>query len=441
MNYSEFFNKYGFFPRGGSWGTILLYPTPHCNVGCGYCFEIPVEKEQYYKENMIRSLEDIMSFVQPNEQKKIILHGGEVLHLPLEDFEFFIKGIKKFQRNPAIQTSLYGLTEEHIKIIKENDVSIGVSIDGPPELNILRGPRNPKLNKEYQQEIIENLEKLKAAKIVPGTIAILSKANAGSIQKMDKLIEWSRKNTCGGRFNPMFYPFWKKEKSELSKYVLNPHEMANVFLYLTEASFKYRDFRPAFVTEMINNLLGNGLASCSYSRCDYLTTTCLTIMPNGTFARCDRCFQDGYYNISSNKREETRSFMLEQIPMEDGGCGNCRYFSICGGNCPGEGINKDYRNKSCFCEAYYKTYEKLEGVLRQLHPDIKLAIDVPNFYHNYYKQGKVLNFNLIDKRYHQSSPKDQQQFRVPKHLIDGLSPQELEAFCIKNNIEHIDQSD
>lgn len=264
---------------------------------------------------MAESLEKIM--IQRGHQKgenknnpsgtHIILHGGEAFSLPIKDFSYFMKLIQEYQFQPAIQTSLFGMTDKHVKILKKYNVSVGISLDGPAELNVLRGPRDPNLNKKYQKDVAKNLEVLQDEKIPCGIVTVVNEANAGDDKKLAKLVEWSRTKTSGGRFNAMFVP-WFVKNHPAEKYLLSEEKLKHA-LYLLDASFKYSDFYPAFVSEMIDNLLGLGLKSCQFGRCDYLTTKCITIMPNGLLARCDRCFQDGYYYISTDLKETQQGLL------------------------------------------------------------------------------------------------------------------------------------
>ena len=406
--------------------TILMYPMPECPVGCSYCFEADffAKKEGYNRELIAESLKKIMeqrgqkegdykkNTNNYNQPGHIILHGGEVLTLPIKDFEFFIKLMLKYQPQPAIQTSLFGMTDKHVRLIKKYNVSVGVSLDGPAELNILRGPRDPERNKKYQIEAARNLDILRNdEKLQCGTVTVINKANAGNFSKLEKLVEWSRTKTDGGRFNAMFVPNFI-ENHPIGQYALSPDELTNAFLYMLNASFEYQDFRPSFVQEMSDNLLGMGLQSCQFSRCDYLTTKCVTIMPNGLLARCDRCFQDGYYYASTTLGEtQQRAFILGQTECLDpnskhspilGECAPeekflCRYWNVCGGGCPGE--NADYRHKTNNCKMYYTVYSKLEGILRKLYPEVTLAIDLPpDYYYMYPSQGKYLNPDIQRSR-------------------------------------------
>lgn len=397
--------------------TILIYPKVKCHVGCKYCFENPDHGAigQYDKAKMMTTLQSIFDKRHDN----VVIHGGEVLSLPIRDFKYFVKKTKEIAGSVSIQTSLMGLTSEHIRLFKEYQVNLGVSVDGPPDLNVLRGPRDPQKNKEYQAEIVSNMERLRKNKIGFGSITVLSKANA-SPDKIDRLVEWAKSNKINGRFNMMFAPIWQ---TDIFEYVLSPSEAKNAWIRLAEEVLKDKSLEWTPPREFIDNLLGSfSLSTCCVTRCDYLTTVCKTIMPDGSLARCDRCFQDGYYGRAPEKTF-SRAEVLGQTE-----CSACRYFEICGGGCPGEGVNGDFRHKSYFCEAYYGLYEFLEDRIRGMFPKVILSIDRENYYNDFHLAGKLAPWseNLIRSTWRATQPckkcGDNKPQEQPDPLPSGRRP-------------------
>lgn len=364
--------------------TILLYFKVKCPVGCEYCFEKPSDINGYDLNIMMDTLKNI--YVKGDT---ICLHGGEVCTLPLKDLATALKKIRTFlsenedNQKISLQTSLYGMTNEHIRLFKKYNVGVGVSIDGPPEFNILRGPREKERNNKYQKDLIDNLEKLKKDNVVPGHIAVLTKINA-SKDNIDILIKWAKETKFDGRFNPMFVPDWN---SNMKQYELTVEELKYAWLRLAQECINDKNLKWNPFREFIDNLMGTFyLSPCIVSRCDYLTTTCKTIMGDGTIARCDRCFQEGYYGRGIS-RNNVRSEVLKSTE-----CDTCKYFEICGGGCPSEGIDGDYRHKSHYCDAYYAVYSFLEDKIRGLMPNIILSVDISNYYNEYDQKGKKLDF-------------------------------------------------
>jgi len=311
----------------------------------------------------------------------VIMHGGEVFSLPIRDFKYFVHNASQVARSLSIQTSLVGLTNEHVRLLKKYNVHVGISVDGPPELNILRGPRDPEKNKQYQQDVVSNMAKLQKNGISFGVLSVLSKVNA-SKDNIEKLISWYKSNKISGRFNPMFCPVWN---NTLSEYQLTPDEAKYAWIRLADEVLKDHTLQWLPAREFIDNLFGAySLSSCIVNRCDYFVATCRAILADGSVASCDRTFQEGYYlRNNSEERKHTRSDMLSQTE-----CAECRYFPICGGGCPGEGDDGDFRHRSYFCEAYYGLYEYLEDRIRGLMPNVVLSIDREDYYNEYALKGR-----------------------------------------------------
>jgi len=401
--------------------TVLFYPiADKCVNNCAYCFEDENHRktkiyDSYNKYAMAQKHSEIVEYHKSiNEHTRTILHGGEVLSLPIEDFEFFLVEMKKSQLNPSIQTSLgVPFTPEHIRLIKKYSVNIGVSVDGPRELNTLRGPRDPILNKKFQDTVYNNLNLLSKEGISKGCITILTKQNATG-ENLDKMIQWHIDNRIGGRFNPMFSP-WYDSNPEIKEQELSPEELTIAYLKLFEATLKTPGFEFALASDMRKFLLGNFNVVCVLGGCDYLYTTCQTIMPDGEVSRCDRCFQDGYYYTSKTKNFDARKVALSQTE-----CSHCRYFPFCGGSCPAEGANGDFRSKTRFCQAMYSLFEAVEKSLRASFKNIILATDIIDYPKDYLSKRKRFNpfrfenYQQLDddiklKPYHPLSKEQQQK--------------------------------
>jgi uncharacterized protein len=362
--------------------TLLYYPNTKCKVGCPYCFnepngpDIPISAPA-----MIKSMENLQ---EKEKGGHVVLHGGEPFLLPFDLFETLVKDLYRYEEKKnkkhvhstgsSIMTSLAYMTPEHLKLLKKYKIGVGVSMDGPE--NTTRGPRDEKDHKKFQEKFNTNLKLIKKSNLFSGSITVLTKTNA-SYEKIDELVKWGIKNKIGGRFNPMFVP-WHSCNESAKKLELDVDEITNAFLKLAEATFTYPEFQFALAHEFRNNLLGKRpLSPCIIDRCDYLTTSCRAILGDGSIARCDRCFQDGYYLASIDRPTFVRSEILGQTE-----CKGCRYFEICGGGCPGEPVDNDIRHKTRYCKAYYALYQYIEKSLRII-PDIMLSIDVPNFFNDY----------------------------------------------------------
>ena len=67
---------------------------------------------------------------------------------------------------------------------------------------------------------------------------------------------------------------------------------------------------------------------------------------------------------------------LWNIPLEYGGCKDCNYFFVCGGQCPGTAIDGDWRNKTRDCWFWYELIRLIERDLSLIsnYSDKNLAL-------------------------------------------------------------------
>ena len=107
----------------------------HCNLQCQYCYQQP-ERDA----GNVAAKYDIaaMQAAVREEGGPFTLFGGEPLLVPLADLErLWAWGLAEFGRN-GIQTNGALITEDHIRLFKRYKVNVGISIDGPGELNDAR---------------------------------------------------------------------------------------------------------------------------------------------------------------------------------------------------------------------------------------------------------------------------------------------------------------
>jgi uncharacterized protein len=343
---------------------------------------------------MLKTLKQVY---RPGDQ--VVLHGAEPFALPIEVFKSLIRGADEIisgnssshGSHVGLQSSGAYLQPAHLDILKKYHVGVGISIDGPPELNILRGPRGGDLvaNDAFQEEVQNNFDLLRR-EIGPqiGTITVLSSVNAIG-ENLETLGAWVIRNRIGGRFNPMFVPHWMPVE-DLDFRALTNQELAYAWSILGKTCYLGAGLIVEPVTSMFKNLLGShGLSPCIFSRCDYIHTPCISIMSDGSVSRCDRTFQDGVYSRAPGP-SLTRANMLKQTS-----CYGCKYWEVCGGGCPGE--TPDFRQESGYCGAYLSTYSWIETLLRRTHPGIRLSIDIPDFFDNYNQRGVRINISTVPK--------------------------------------------
>ncbi len=125
------------FPPKGETHLLVLQPTSFCNIDCDYCY-LP---DRHVKARMSHdTLRKVLANLAEDEafggQLEILWHAGEPLTVGIDYYkearaiidETIPRGIRVRQ---AIQTNATLIDEAWCDFFKENEINVGVSLDGP----------------------------------------------------------------------------------------------------------------------------------------------------------------------------------------------------------------------------------------------------------------------------------------------------------------------
>ncbi|RKX99547.1 hypothetical protein DRP77_13100 [Candidatus Poribacteria bacterium] len=334
--------------------TILLMPYMDCPLRCEYCFEKPVLGTKI--EANIDAMTTVLNRIYARGAG-VSLHGGEPLAAPIEHVEALLQAIYRLMGRSGVQTNGLLITDRHIRLFKRYCTHVGISMDGPPELSVLRRFKDRvESGREVAKKVNENIAKLRENGISVGILCVLGRHNAGDEEKLGKLfewVEWLRSiGVSGGRFLVL-----KACEPRLEEYTLTPEEVGRVWIYLYRRLRKigwecawspFRDF--------INALKGKtGQVVCWLGCCDpWLTKACHPIFPDGTTGLCDRTFIRGLYLRPEGQPLEIRAEILKETD-----CKGCKWWGYCHGGCPYDAVDNDWRNKSSLCPAIKMLFEEI----------------------------------------------------------------------------------
>jgi uncharacterized protein len=332
----------------------------------------------------------------PNEAPG--LHGGEPLLLKNEDIRTLFSEMESRWPDQSyhIQSNGTLIDDDIIDIFEDYSVGVGISCDGPPELNSERkaagerGEDAGNATNNMSQTTNESIRRIAESDVYCGVITVLHKTNAGTDEKFETLLDWiDELNQMGvyGHFNPAI-PY-EDVQEDIS---LSPNTLADRYIrtweWMKEES--YRMWNP--MRNMVDNLLGLTLTNCVNTECDVFNAGAAKIIKgDGGTTGCGKTwstvgdgvpFLQGIENESEYDKEDARYRSLKQTPgkytdgePDMGGCKGCKYWQVCKGGCPSSGINDDYRNRTIWCDPKYKLYQRIENDLRSLLPNIKLITD------------------------------------------------------------------
>jgi uncharacterized protein len=295
--------------------------------------------------------------------------GGEFLLTPIKDIEKILEHLAKLKAPFGIQTNGTMITERHIDLFKKYGVSVGMSVDGPEELNDWRVAKVDEKNMHRQLEItrkktemsIRNLNKLLEAGISTSLIITLSKFN-GETGRLIKLVNWLEDLSEKGLKYLNIHMLEVHNREGEADHLLSQWAQVTALRFLRDSlKGKFKHISPF---DDIKSKLTQGQANCVWNHCSPYSTPAVTaIGGHGEAARCGRLNTDGVTWERSMEHSHERYIALYMRPMELGGCGGCKFFTTCGGQCPGEGEGYDWRAKTIHCKTLYALMEDAEKEL------------------------------------------------------------------------------
>lgn len=331
-----------------------------CNLSCDYCYQEPIRKAGNIETNY--DIDKMLAEADKTNQE-FHLFGGEALLVPIKDLEKIWKhGYEKFESN-GIQTNGTLINDKHIELFKKYNVQVGISIDGPNELNRLRNAGSEEKTLRATQKILDNIMKLKKHGISVSVIITLHRMN-GTPDKLPRLMSFIRwLGDIGVKYGNIHTLEVDKTMVDQEKNVLTQEENSEAFVELARFFKENEDLKWNPFKDTYDVLRGRDLNSlCYWNNCDPMNTSAVYgIEGDGSLSNCGRTNKEGIDWYKAEDRGYERYIVLYHTPDEDGGCKGCRFWIACGGSCPGEAIDGDFRNKTIHChtqQALMSFYEK-----------------------------------------------------------------------------------
>lgn len=335
--------------------TIILKATRLCNLRCTYCHSWKSGPNQVMPfSTLVKTLYD--SLMTGAKHIEYVWHGGEVTLLPIDYLKKALILQQYFKRpgqviGNALQTNATLLSSEWIHFIKENNISIGVSLDGPPEINDKR--RLDKAGRPTFSKIKQGIELLRQHDVHFGILMVIDDdiiefgadpllsyfADTGI--KNFALLNAIPKNTNNSSVTGVYLP-WER-------YVQFMKELFVNWWKNYKGMFEIRELK--VLSDKVQNPKSDGLC--------YFAGDCmgkyLTIEPDGTVFACDKYIGDKQYifgnllekNLGDIIKDSTnlKSALMLQNKNKQQMKAKCDWYSVCNGSCPHDvKLNKQFQN-------------------------------------------------------------------------------------------------
>ncbi len=331
--------------------TIVLKATRLCNLRCVYCHSWRSGPNQVMKFDVVlQTMYKTIISADSSARIDFVWHGGETTLLTKEFFEKTLWIQQQFKKpgqriTNAIQTNGTLLNDDWVKFFKDYHFSVGVSLDGPPEINDKR--RVDKKGRPTSHLIRNSIQKLRDAELPVGVLMVLDRevANYGAKNLLDyfvnldvssvALLNAIPENTEPGAPVKGSYYSW-------SEYI---HFMADLF------EIWYDGYQDKVAIREFDSLLNKLTERAKTAICIFAGQCMgyyLTVEPNGDVSACDKYIEDKEHQFGNIKNFDTLSDLLKASDKLKkarsehrqllSNTNNCKWYFACKGGCP-----HDYR--------------------------------------------------------------------------------------------------
>lgn len=376
------------FPILGESQTAHLGPVPRitsllikpasavCNLDCEYCFYLDREADPY-KElparrmplELLETLVDKYLFYS-YPHAVFAFQGGEPTLAGLKFFEQFVGFQKQYGREGqsvanAMQTNAVLLDDSWCGLFKEYRWLLGVSLDGPEEINDRY--RFDKGGQGTFRKVMRGVEVLKKHGVEFNILCVLSQAN---VEQPRELYRFYRSL---GVDNIQYIPLaeFDADAGRLP-FAITPEQYGRFLVETFELWWpERRKVRVRFFDNIAEALAGQRPGSCTmHETCD----SYVVVEYNGDVYPCDFFVEKSwklgnveYDNFGEIARRARRYSFAQKKTLAHPECQVCEYQSICHGGCPKlrHGPRGEFADLDYFCAAYKMIYAKAVGPLRE----------------------------------------------------------------------------
>ena len=166
---------------------LIFQGTPFCNIDCSYCY-LPdrANRSRISLETIATTCRRLARDGLVADNPEVLWHAGEPLVLPVEFYERAFATIEAELGVSAmrhkVQTNATLINDRWIDFFKAWQVSVGVSLDGPPHIHDRH--RMTRSGRPTSERVLAGIARLKQAGLKLSVICVLTRH---SIDKPEEL--------------------------------------------------------------------------------------------------------------------------------------------------------------------------------------------------------------------------------------------------------------
>jgi uncharacterized protein len=346
-----------------SHATLIVKGTRLCNLRCAYCHDWRVGRDQTMTFRVLaRTIATALS--DPSHASvEFVWHGGETTVLPVSFYEKALLVQSRLRRDRqrihnVLQTNGTRLTPEWVRFLRANRFSVGISLDGPPEIHDRY--RRYASGRPSFTDVLRGIEALRAQEVPFGVLMVI---DGGALELgPDRVFDFFVEHGIGdfGLLAAMPANQPEAKRGTPTDHYADPVRMAPFLQRIYDRWRDYGDSRPAIrdFDALRARLAGESAGFCT------LEGGCLgnyyLVEPNGDVAHCDLFAGDERYTLGNVFRDDFASMrrgarMRALVAENDRALAAmkaCPEFHVCNGWCPHERYisvrhNAQHRDDCC----------------------------------------------------------------------------------------------
>lgn len=346
--------------------SVIVKVVDFCNFECSFCRYFQ-NKEHLVSSMSIDTFERIIekasryNIQHDLHHLTVIFHGGEPLLWGIDKFRLAIEYEKKFSKQNNnfkftndIQTNGSLINKEWAEFFKENNFSIGISIDGPNEINFHRNRLLP------DDIVLKNIKYLRELKCHFGILSVITDMHKDCADAYYEFLVQNEIHSVG-----FCYCFDPNEKNIVSNEALSKFliKLFDIFFY---GSYRLHIREFEFVMKLCLNM---SIEGCTF---DYRKScgNFFTITPIGDIHFCDSYDLNDISlgNINNNNFDDIKnnSILKDIINNARGSmidtCNICQIKDICAGGCSRHVLSN---GKNAFCNTFKILYPHIKDVIKK----------------------------------------------------------------------------
>jgi serine-type anaerobic sulfatase-maturating enzyme len=356
--------------------SLLIKPASAvCNLDCEYCFYLDRDADPYKAlparrmtaETIERIVDTYLFYSYPGGA--FAFQGGEPTLAGLPFFEKLVRLQQEHGRSGqsvsnSLQTNAVLLDENWCALFREYNWLLGVSLDGPEEVNDLY-----RYNKERRgtwKRVMQSIDLLKKHRVEFNILCVLSQANVGKAKELYRFYRGI------GIDHMQFIPLAEFDgKGNPLPFTITPTQYGRFLCDLFDVWWpERRKVRVRLFDNIAEAVAGQKPGTCTmHETCD----SYVVVEYNGDVYPCDFFVESdwklGNVNLDSwaeIARRTRRYNFASKKTLAHPECQVCEYQSICHGGCPKfrHGPNRRFDELDYFCEAYKMIYGRSVEPLR-----------------------------------------------------------------------------